>query len=256
MMEAITSCDDKGLTETCGQTTVGFPNDLSLIGAVGVPTTYTDLRLEEVPEMGYDPLAEPSRGEICVRGKTLFSGYYKNPELTNEVMIDGWFHTGDIGEITPNGILIIIDRKKNIFKLSQGEYVAAEYLEKVYSSTSIIDDIWVYGDSYRSMLVAVVTPHKDNTQKWAMSNGIKGSFSELCALKELNDYIIQELKLAAERNKLRGFEYIRGIVMDPAPFDIEKDLVTATMKKKRLQLSKYYQVEIEQVYKNLAEQKK
>lgn len=253
----VTSCaymiQGYGLTETCGQTTVGFPNDLSLIGAVGVPTTYTDLRLEEVPEMGYDPLAEPSRGEICVRGKTLFSGYYKNPELTNEVMIDGWFHTGDIGEITPNGILIIIDRKKNIFKLSQGEYVAAEYLEKVYSSTSIIDDIWVYGDSYRSMLVAVVTPHKDNTQKWAMSNGIKGSFSELCALKELNDYIIQELKLAAERNKLRGFEYIRGIVMDPAPFDIEKDLVTATMKKKRLQLSKYYQVEIEQVYKNLAE---
>ncbi|KAK8963936.1 Long chain acyl-CoA synthetase 1 [Platanthera guangdongensis] len=144
----------------------------------------------------------------------------------------------DIGEITPNGVLIIIDRKKNIFKLSQGEYVGVEYLEKVYSCTSIIEDIWVYGDNYCSMLVALVTPYKDNTQKWAMLNGIKGSFSEICALKELHDYILQELKLAAERNKLRGFEHIRGIVLVPAPFDIEKDMVTTTMKKKRLQLLK------------------
>ncbi|KAL0927379.1 hypothetical protein M5K25_001543 [Dendrobium thyrsiflorum] len=256
----VTSCayvlQGYGLTETCGQTTIGFPDDLSLIGAVGVPTTFTDLRLEEVPEMGYDPLGQPSRGEVCVRGKTLFSGYYKDPELTKEVIKDGWFHTGDIGEITPNGILIIIDRKKNIFKLSQGEYIAVEYLEKVYSATPIIEDIWVYGNSYNSRLVAVITPHEDNTKKWALLNGHKGSFNELCALKELNEYILNELKIAAERNKLRGFEYISGIVVDPQPFDIERDLITATMKKKRSQMLKYYKVEIEQVYKNMAEDNK
>lgn len=83
-----------GLTETCGLSSNGVPDEMSLIGTVGVASTYTELRLEEVPEMGYDPLSVPSRGEICVRGKTLFSGYYKNPELTKEVMIDGWFHTG------------------------------------------------------------------------------------------------------------------------------------------------------------------
>ncbi|PKA54687.1 Long chain acyl-CoA synthetase 1 [Apostasia shenzhenica] len=231
-----------GLTETCGQTTVGYPDDLSLIGTVGVMTTFTELRLEEVPEMGYDPLAEPSRGEICVRGKTVFSGYYKNPELTKEAIIDGWFHTGDIGEMRPDGVLIIIDRKKNIFKLSQGEYVAVEFLEKVYSSTSIIEDIWVYGDSYRSMLVAVVTPHEDNTMKWAALNGLKCSFTEVCALKELNKHILQELKQTAEKNKLKGFEYIRAIMVDALPFDIERDLVTPTMKKKRPNLLKYYQV--------------
>lgn len=84
------------MTETCGLGSVGFPDDLSLMGTVGVASTYSELRLEEVPEMGYNPLAVPSRGEICVRGKTLFAGYYKNPELTKEVMIDGWLHTGEL----------------------------------------------------------------------------------------------------------------------------------------------------------------
>lgn len=141
---------------------------MSLIGTVGVAAIYTELRLEEVPEMGYDPLGVPSRGEICIRGKTIFTGYYKNPELTNEAMVDGWFHTGeeshfnqnrrlrfgftiacsdtplfsgDIGEMTPDGILKVIDRKKNIFKLSQGEYVEVEYLEKVCGFPQIVEDV-------------------------------------------------------------------------------------------------------------------
>jgi len=206
--------------------------------------------------MGYDPLAVPSRGEICVRGKTLFSGYYKSPELTAESIRDGWFHTGDIGEMSPDGVLKIIDRKKNIFKLSQGEYVASEYLEKVYCFAPIIEDIWVYGDSYRSMLVAVVALNEDNTKKWAASNGHKGSFTELCTLEELKQYILRELKAIAEKNKLRGFEQIRGVIVDPRPFDIERDLVTPTMKKKRAQMLKYYQADIERLYKNLAEGRK
>lgn len=67
---------------------------MCMVGTVGNPFVYLEIRLEEVPEMGYDPLAYPSRGEICLRGRTPFAGYYKNPELTNEVMRDGWFHTG------------------------------------------------------------------------------------------------------------------------------------------------------------------
>jgi acyl-CoA synthetase (AMP-forming)/AMP-acid ligase II len=75
---------------------IGYPDDMALVGTVGVAATYSELRLEEVPEMGYNPLGHPSRGEICIRGKTLFSGYYKDPELTNQVIIDGWFHTGGL----------------------------------------------------------------------------------------------------------------------------------------------------------------
>jgi len=244
-----------GLTETLGPSTVCYIDDMALVGSVGVPATYTDIRLEAVPEMGYDPLGVPSRGEICIRGKSLFAGYYKNPELTNEAIVDGWFHTGDIGEMSPDGILKVIDRKKNIFKLSQGEYVAVEYLEKVYGFPPLVEDIWVYGDSFRSNLVAVVNPHEENTMKWAESNGYKGSFSEICKLEGLKEYILKELAAVAQKNKLRGFEYIKGIVLDPIPFDIERDLVTATMKKRRNNMLKYYQSEINTVYKKLETQK-
>lgn len=74
--------------------TLGYPDEMSMVGTVGSAFVYTELRLEEVPEMGYDPLGEPSRGEVCLKPKSPFGGYYKNPELTEEAVIDGWFHTG------------------------------------------------------------------------------------------------------------------------------------------------------------------
>ncbi|XP_074578147.1 long chain acyl-CoA synthetase 1-like [Curcuma longa] len=252
----VTSCayltQGYGLTETCGVSTVGVPDDMSLVGTVGIAATNTEVRLEEVPELGYDPLSTPSRGEVCVRGMTIFTGYYKDPELTKQVMIDGWFHTGDIGEMSPDGVLKIIDRKKNIFKLSQGEYVAVEFLEKTYKVSPIVEDIWVYGNSFKSVLVAVVTPYEDSVKRWARANGLEGSLYDLCQLEDLKKYILEELKKVAETNKLRGFEHIKGIVVDPLPFDIERDLVTATMKKKRAQMLKFYQSDIDKLYQNIS----
>lgn len=251
----VTSCafvlQGYGMTETCGLATLGFPDEMSMLGAVGSAFVYTDLRLEGVPEMGYDPLADPPRGEICLRGKTTFAGYYKNPELTNEVIKDGWFHTGDIGEMQPNGVLVIIDRKKHLIKLSQGEYIALEYLEKVYGITPIVEDIWVYGDSFKSSLIAVVVPNREHAEKWAQQNGFKVTWSELCQLTQLRDHIISELKSTAQRNKLRGFEYIKGIIMEEKTFEGEKDLLTATLKKRRDKLMNRYKVGIDNLYNTL-----
>jgi len=87
-----------GLTETCAPTTLGFPDEMCMIGTVGPVGVYNELCLEEVSEMGYNPLEEPPCGEVCVRGKTVFAAYHKNPELTTESIKDGWFHIGDIGE--------------------------------------------------------------------------------------------------------------------------------------------------------------
>ncbi|XP_061337673.1 long chain acyl-CoA synthetase 1-like isoform X2 [Gastrolobium bilobum] len=244
-------CQGYGLTETCGPTTVCFPDEMCMLGAAGAVSVYNEVRLEEVPEMGYNPLGTPPCGEICVKGKTVFTGYHKNPELTKESITDGWFHTGDIGEMLPNGVLKIIDRKKNLIKLSQGEYIALEHLENVYGITPIVEDIWVYGNSFKSVLVAVVVPNEEITNKWAYSNGHIASFSKLCSLDQLKKYVLSELKSTAERNKLRGFENIKGVILDPHPFDMERDLVTATLKKKRNHMLKYYQVEIDELYRSL-----
>ncbi|KAJ6338625.1 hypothetical protein OIU76_008150 [Salix suchowensis] len=242
-----------GLTESCGPATMGFPDEMCMLGTVGAAAVYNELCLEEVPEMGYDPLGNPPCGEICLRGKTLFSGYYKNPELTRESMKDGWFHTGDIGEILPNGVIKIIDRKKNLIKLSQGEYIALEYLENVYNNTPIVEDIWIYGDTGKSTLVAVVVLHEENTKSWAYLNGHMGSFTELCSLHQLQKFVLSELKITAERNKLKGFEHIKGVILECCLFDIERDLVTATLKKKRNKLVSHYRLEIDELYQKLAE---
>nr|VDD25194.1 unnamed protein product [Brassica rapa] len=244
-----------GLTETLGGTAMGFPDEMCMLGTVGIPAVYNEIRLEEVAEMGYDPLGENPAGEICIRGKCLFSGYYKNPELTQEVMKDGWFHTGDIGEIQSNGVLKIIDRKKNLIKLSQGEYVALENLENIYGQNSLVQDIWVYGDSFKSMLVAVIVPNQETVKRWAKELGFTKPFEELCSLSEFQEHIISELKSTAEKNKLRKFEYIKAVTVETKPFDVARDLVTATLKNRRNNLLKYYQVQVDEMYRKLASKK-
>lgn len=103
-----------------------------------------------------------SKGEILVRGGSVFKGYLKNEKATKETFDEnGWFETGDIGRWNPNGTLSIIDRKKNIFKMSQGEYIAAEHLESVYGKSPLVCQIWIYGNSFKSFVVAVVVPSAD-----------------------------------------------------------------------------------------------
>jgi long-chain acyl-CoA synthetase len=133
-----------GLTETCAASFIAVPDTFEHASTVGPPLSVLSFRLEAVPEMNYDPNATPPRGEVCVKGPSVFSGYYKAEDKTAEVLdADGWFHTGDIGEITPTGALRIIDRKKNIFKLSQGEYIAVEKVEGVYKMNTLVEQIFV-----------------------------------------------------------------------------------------------------------------
>lgn len=237
-----------GLTESCGGCFTSIANVFPMIGSVGVPMTTIEARLESVPEMGYDALSAVPRGEICLRGNTLFSGYHKRQDLTNEVVVDGWFHTGDVGEWQPNGSMKIIDRKKNIFKLSQGEYVAVESLESTYSRCPLITSIWVYGNSFESFLVAVVVPERIALEDWAATNQEKGDFSSLCNNTNARKYILDELNNTAKAHNLRGFEMLRAVHLEPIPFDIDRDLVTPTFKLKRPQLLKHYKDRIDKVY--------
>ncbi|KAL0684357.1 hypothetical protein Bca4012_051205 [Brassica carinata] len=237
-----------GLTESCAGTFVTFPDDLDMLGTVGPPVPNVDIRLESVPDMEYDALGSTPRGEICIRGKTLFSGYHKREDLTKEVLIDGWFHTGDVGEWQPDGSMKIIDRKKNIFKLAQGEYVAVESLENVYGQVDAIDSVWVYGNSFESFLIAVVNPTQRTLESWAVENGVDGDFNSICQNAKAKAFILGELVKAGRERKLKGFEIIRAVHLEPVAFDIERDLLTPTYKKKRPQLLKYYQNVIDEIY--------
>uniref|UniRef100_A0A0E0FR88 Long-chain-fatty-acid--CoA ligase n=1 Tax=Oryza nivara TaxID=4536 RepID=A0A0E0FR88_ORYNI len=241
-----------GLTETCAGSFVSLPNNMSMLGTVGPPVPYVEVHLESVPEMGYDALSKESpRGEICIRGDTLFSGYHKREDLTKEVLVDGWFHTGDIGEWQSDGSMKIIDRKKNIFKLSQGEYVAVENLENIFGQAPGVDSIWVYGNSFESCLVAVVNPNKQALERWAESNGVTGDFATMCEDPKAKEFILGELTKTGKEKKLKGFELIRAVHLEPVPFDMDRDLITPTYKKKRPQLLKYYQNVIDSMYKNM-----
>ncbi|XP_051145447.1 long chain acyl-CoA synthetase 4-like isoform X2 [Andrographis paniculata] len=241
-----------GLTETCAGSFVARPDEFSMIGTVGPPLPIVDIRLESVPDMGYDALSSTPRGEICIRGKCLFSGYYKREDLTKEVMIDEWFHTGDIGEWQPDGSMKIIDRKKNIFKLSQGEYVSVENLESIYSLCSSIDSIWIYGSSYKSYLVAVVNPNIESLEHWAAGEGqVSGDIDTICKNPKARDYILGELTKIGKEKKLKGFEFIKAVHIDPVPFDMERDLLTPTYKKKRNKFYNYYQTAVEDMYEKI-----
>lgn len=94
-------------------------------------------------------------------GPSIMKGYFKNPEKTAEAFKDGWLLSGDVGSVQPNGALKIIDRAKNIFKLSQGEYIAPEKLENVYMKSSWVDQIWIHGESLQTTILAfIVVPIK------------------------------------------------------------------------------------------------
>lgn len=122
----------------------------------------TEVKLRDVPEMGYFTTDNPPRGEICVKNSTMIGGYFKSPEATAEKFLDGYFLTGDIGVMDENGKLRIIDRKKNIFKLAQGEFVSPERLGTLYVSESyLISQMYIYGNSLQSNILAVVVPERE-----------------------------------------------------------------------------------------------
>ena len=121
-----------GMTETMGASVAQRMADTET-GHVGGPLQNTKVRLKDVPEMGYLTSSNPPRGEICFKGSSVMDGYFNNSELNAEAFdADGWLLSGDIGEIDEDGRITVIDRKKSLFKLDHGDYIAPEKVESIY----------------------------------------------------------------------------------------------------------------------------
>lgn len=183
-----------GLTETCAGGTLQNPRDPAL-SSVGPPIPGVEIKLVEVADMGYSPTANPPTGEIWIRGPCVSSGYYKDEKLTASDFSDGWFHTGDVGRWNANGTLSIIDRKKNIFKLAQGEYVAAEKCEMVFARCQYISQLFIYGDSFKSVLIGIGVANKNAISEWTAKRPALASkpFEQLLTDPEVIKMILDDL---------------------------------------------------------------
>ncbi|OEL31819.1 Long chain acyl-CoA synthetase 7, peroxisomal [Dichanthelium oligosanthes] len=244
-----------GMTETsCVISTMNI-GDKS-IGHVGSPNPSCEVKLVDVPEMNYTSEDQPyPRGEICVRGPIIFRGYYKDEVQTREVIDqDGWLHTGDIGLWLPGGRLKIIDRKKNIFKLAQGEYIAPEKIENVYAKCKFIAQCFIYGDSFNSSLVAIVAVEPEVLKAWAASEGIQyEDLRQLCADPRARAAVRADMDSIGKEAKLRGFEFAKAVTLVAEPFTLENGLLTPTFKVKRPQAKAYFAKEISDMYAELRE---
>ncbi len=148
---------------------------------------------------------------------------------------------------TPSGALRIIDRKKNIFKLSQGEYIAVEKVEGIYSREAAVEQIFVYGNSFESSLVAVVVPNVEAVRSWSTA-GAGATAAQLCADPAVKAKMLETMTATAKEGKLKGFEQVRAVYLEPELFAVENELLTPTFKLKRPQLQKKYQAEIDAMY--------
>eukprot|EP01130_Rhizamoeba_saxonica_P000819 TRINITY_DN10727_c0_g1_i1.p1 TRINITY_DN10727_c0_g1~~TRINITY_DN10727_c0_g1_i1.p1 ORF type:complete len:652 (-),score=177.93 TRINITY_DN10727_c0_g1_i1:24-1979(-) len=241
-----------GQTETCAAATTTLACDL-IPGHVGIPLVCTDIKLVEVEEMEeYSVTNDPPSGEICFRGPCISQGYYKMPEKTAETIDEyGWLHSGDIGVFLPDGNVKIVDRRKNIFKLSQGEYIAPEKLENIYKQSQYVLDIFVYGDSLKSRLIAIVSPDPDVVIPWAKSQGIEASsLSDFVDNEQLKDLIMEDLAVVGTHADVTGLERISDIFITDTEWTVN-NLLTPTQKKKRPHFKNLYLQQIEDLYQNI-----
>ncbi|KNC78520.1 hypothetical protein SARC_09056 [Sphaeroforma arctica JP610] len=237
-----------GLTETTAGATITHYNDMKL-GHVGSPMASNEVKLVSIPEMNYLTSDEIPRGEVCVRGTNVFGSYLKNPEKTKEdIDEEGWFHTGDVGRWNADGTLSIIDRQKSIFKLSQGEYLAAENLEAMYGKCDHIAQVFVTGDSFHAYPVAVVVPDSESIVAWAKANNVSGDARSIAQSPELKALLTSELLNMHKECKLKGFEKLRDFIVEPELFSIDNELLTPTFKLKRVNATKKYKDQITDLY--------
>jgi len=236
MKAFVESLLDIHLTDGYGSTEAGA---VFVDGQVQRPPVI-DYKLVDVPELGYFSTDRPHpRGELLVKSETMFPGYYKRPEITADVFdADGYYRTGDIvAEVGPDQ-LTYLDRRNNVLKLSQGEFVTVAKSEAVFGDSPLIRQIFVYGNSARSYLLAVVVPTDDALARRDA---------------DLKAVISESLQDVARAAGLQSYEIPRDFIVETTPFTLENGLLTGIRKLARPKLKEFYGDRLEQLYTELAD---
>uniref|UniRef100_A0A8C5AWI8 Arachidonate--CoA ligase n=1 Tax=Gadus morhua TaxID=8049 RepID=A0A8C5AWI8_GADMO len=239
-----------GQTECTAGCTFTTPGDWTS-GHVGAPLPCNLIKLVDVAEKNY--FASKGEGEVCVKGPNVFKGYLKDPERTAETLdSDGWLHTGDIGKWLPNGSLKIIDRKKHIFKLAQGEYISPEKIENIYIRSEPLTQLYIHGDSLQSCLVGIVVPDPEVLPNWAKKKGIQGEYKDLCKNTMLKKAILEDMVRLGKASGLHSFEQVKNIYVHNEMFSIQNGLLTPTLKAKRPELREFFKGKIDDLYNGIS----
>lgn len=202
-----------------------------------------DYKLIDVPELGYFHTDKPyPRGELLVKSLTATPGYFKRPDVTaNAFDPDGYYRTGDVmAELEPDR-LAYVDRRNNVLKLAQGEFVAVARLEAVFASAPLIRQIFVYGNSERPYLLAVVVPTADAAERFTEDpEGLKAAVAE-------------SLRQSAQLAELQSYEVPVDFIVETEPFSEDNGLLSGVGKLLRPKLKERYADRLEQLYAELAE---
>jgi long-chain acyl-CoA synthetase len=221
-----------GLTETTA-TVCCYPYDNYLIGSMG--TLMPDVQVK----IGED-------GEILVKGKTVCSGYYKKPEITENSFIDGWFRTGDAGKLVDGKHLYMTDRIKDLFKTSNGKYIAPQQIETILGGDVFIEQVAVIGNN-RNYVTAIIAPNIEAIKGYAEQNGIKYEYVD-----ELMDNPqvckMMEERIAELQKDMAPYEKIKKFRLIKRGFTIESGELTSTLKLRRAVILQNYAAMIEEMY--------
>ena len=222
-----------GLTETSPTLSVNR-RDAFKLGTVGKPNDIVQVRIAD-------------DGEILVKGAQVFKGYWNMPDETRAAFTpDGWFKTGDIGELDSDGFLNITDRKKDLIKTSGGKFIAPQPIENALKNNVLIAQAAVIGDK-RKYASVIISPHFPLLEDWARANKVEfSSRQELVTrnkVRELYRGIVEDVN-----KKLAQFETIKKIVIVPDEFTVATGEITPTMKLKRRIIEAKYKDQIEQLY--------
>jgi long-chain acyl-CoA synthetase len=204
-----------GLTETTAMGALMDPFEWTDEALGNIPGCI-EIKLVDYPDAGYFVTNKPNpQGEIWIRGASVMDAYYQNEEETKAALTpDGWFKTGDIGEWDRNGHLKMVDRKKNLVKTLNGEYIALEKLESVYRAATVVANICVYADEQKTKPVAIIVPAEPALEKLASQIGVKErGLENLVHDKKVQNAVLKEMQQAGRAGGLSGIEIIDGVVL-------------------------------------------